>query len=78
MLAILRIIWVLKLNGKRKSNRALNDASVVWKLEPNSGNPVGFGNNPDIGIGDAGQLLFKSRLNGEVFDTAFDIINYID
>lgn len=37
-----------------------------------------FGTNPDIGISDTGKLLFKSRLNGSIIDTDFDIINYID
>lgn len=40
--------------------------------------PPGFGHHPDIGISNTGNLLFKSRLSGEVFDTNFEIINYVD
>lgn len=45
-----------------------------WKhLFPNN-----FWNNLDIGISGTGKLLFKSRPNGNIIDTGFDIFNYID
>ncbi len=60
------------------SKNQIHDVKKLMIKDWKNDFPFGFGNNPDIGYSDLGELIFKSRINGTEFNTGFDIFNYVD